>query len=126
MKALQGEGDLLKQFKIELARASNFCVGTALVTKSGLDLLNPSIERCLEGGGRGCVLFGVDLPTEPAAIESLCTIQTKHKKNFELRRFQPGRTFFHPKFSIFIRRSGAKTAILGSLKPDRRRAKQEL
>lgn len=114
MKALQADGELLKQFKSELARASKFYFGMALVTKSGLDLLHTSIERFLERGGHGSVLFGVDLPTEPEAIESLCTIQTQHKQNFELRRFQPGRTFFHPKLSIFDRHAGAKTAIIGS------------
>jgi HKD family nuclease len=114
MKALQGEGELLKQFKAELPRAAKFYVARALVTKSGMDLIQPLIERCLERGGRGCMLFGVDLPTEPVAIERLCTIQTRHKQNFELRRFQPGRTFFHPKLSIFVRQAGAKTAIVGS------------
>lgn len=114
MKALQAEGELLRQFKAELSKASTFCLGMALVTKSGLDLIQPSIERCLEKGGRGCVLFGVDLPTEPAAIEGLWKIQTQHKQNFELRRFQPGRTFFHPKFCIFLGRGGTKTAIIGS------------
>src|SRR5205085_424062 len=88
-------------------------IGMALVTNTGLDLIGPSIERCLRNGGKGWVLFGVDLPTEPAAIETLSTLQKQYKK-FELRRFQPGRTFFHPKFSIFIGVSGTKTAIIGS------------
>ena len=60
------------------------------------------------------MLFGVDLPTEPAAIEILYTIQTQHKENFELRRFEPGRTIFHPKFSIFVGQTGTVTAIIGS------------
>jgi len=114
MEALQAEGELLKRFKADLERASEFRLGMALVTESGLDLIHRSIERCLKRGGYGCVLFGVDLPTEPAAIESLYTIQTQHKQNFELRRFEPGRTFFHPKFSIFVGRAGAMTAIIGS------------
>ena len=114
MRALQGEGELLKRFRAELARSSRFCLGMALVTKSGLDLIQPSIEGCLEKGGQGCVLFGVDLPTDPPAIETLCAIQTRHRGNFELRRFQPGRTFFHPKVSIFISQGGAMTAIIGS------------
>jgi HKD family nuclease len=114
MKALQGEDDLLKQFKAELPRAARFYVGMALVTKSGMDVIQPLIERCLERGGRGCVLFGVDLPTDPAAIERLCKIQELHNQTFVLRRFQPGRTFFHPKLSIFVRKNGAKTAIVGS------------
>ena len=31
-----------------------------------------------------------------------------------MRRFQSGRTFFHPKFSIFCGKTGKKTAIVGS------------
>lgn len=114
MKALQAEGDLVGQFKAELARASEFCFGMALVTKSGLDLIRSSIDLCLERGGRGRVLFGVDLPTEPAAIEALCEIKAQYKRNFELRRFQPGKRFFHPKFAIFSGKTGAHTAIIGS------------
>jgi HKD family nuclease len=114
MKALQAEGELLKRIKTELAKASRVCFGMALVTRSGLDLLYPSIERFLERGGRASVLFGVDLPSEPRAIEILSRLEEQHSQNFVLRRFQPGRTFFHPKLSIFERQNGAKTAIIGS------------
>jgi|SRR5581483_5148696 len=113
LKALQAENELLKQFTTELASASEFYLGMALVTKRGLDLVFASIERCLERQGRGCVLFGVDLPTDPDAIQSLCDLQIRHR-NFEVRRFQAGKRFFHPKVSVFLRRSGVKTAIIGS------------
>ena len=36
------------------------------------------------------------------------------KGNFEVRRFEPGKRFFHPKISVFVSRSGAATAIIGS------------
>jgi HKD family nuclease len=114
MKALQAENELLERFKTELARASEFYLGMALVTKGGLELILSSIERCLEKQGHGQVLFGIDLPTDPDAIKSLCALQTRYKKNFEVRRFQPGKRFFHPKVSVFIGRTGAKTAIVGS------------
>jgi HKD family nuclease len=114
MKALQAENELLEQFTTELARSSEFYLGMALVTKSGLERVLSSIERCLERQGHGQVLFGIDLPTDPEAIQSLCALQTRHKGDFEVRRFQPGRCFFHPKVSVFVGRSGAKTAIIGS------------
>lgn len=113
MKALQSEGELLRALKDGLRSASEFRLGLALVTKGGLDLIRPSIERCLQKGGDGYVLFGVDLPTQPAAIDDLCAIQARYRQNFHLQRFQSGRMFFHPKFSMFIRR-GKKTAIIGS------------
>jgi len=31
-----------------------------------------------------------------------------------VRRFQPGPRFFHPKVSVFFKRNGKKTAIIGS------------
>jgi HKD family nuclease len=114
MKTLQAEGELLKQFNAELTRASKFSLGMALVTRSGLSLISQPIERCLRSGGHGSILFGVDLPTEPAAIETLLAIQARHKENFQLRRFQPGRTFFHAKISIFVRKTDVRTAIVGS------------
>jgi HKD family nuclease len=114
VNALQSEGALVKLLKTELSRARKFCFGMALITQNGLDLISSSMESCLEAGGRGRVLFGIDLPTEPAAIENLCTIQRKYKRGFELRRFQSGRTFFHPKLSIFTRQDATKAAVIGS------------
>jgi HKD family nuclease len=114
MKALQAENELLERFTTELGRASEFYLGMALVTKSGLKLILPSIERSLERQGHGQVLFGIDLPTDPEAIQSLCALQIRYKGNFEVRRFQSGTRFFHPKVSVFIARTGAKTAIIGS------------
>jgi HKD family nuclease len=97
-----------------LARASTFYLGFALVTKGGLKLVLASIERCLRNRGHGQVLFGIDLPTDPDAIESLMALQGRHKENFEVRRFQSGTRFFHPKVSVFVKRNGAKIVIIGS------------
>jgi HKD family nuclease len=114
MTALQPEKELLEQFKKEMARASQFYLGMALVTKGGLKLVLPSMERCLKMRGRGQVLFGVDLPTDPDAIQSLKALESRHKQNFEVRLFQSGTRFFHPKVSVFVRSDGKKTAIVGS------------
>ncbi len=114
MKALQGENDMVKQFTEELAGATEFYIGMALVTKSGLKLVLPAIERCLERHGRGYFLFGIDLPTDPDAVQNLMTLQTRHAESFEVRRFQSGTRFFHSKVSVFVKRNRAKTAIIGS------------
>lgn len=60
------------------------------------------------------MLFGVDLPTEPAAVEILREIEAQHGQTFKLRRFQSGRTFFHSKISIFSRKAGTTAALIGS------------
>src|SRR5580704_17017650 len=114
MKVLQSEGLLLRQFKAELGKASKFYLCMALVTKSGLDLIDSSITQCLKNGGAGYVLFGLDLPTEPAAIEKLMKLEARYPRNFHVRRFQSGRTFFHSKLSIFVQRNRKMNAILGS------------
>lgn len=114
MKVLQSEGLLLRQFKAEFDKASKFYLCMALVTKSGLDLIDSSITQCLKKGGAGYVLFGLDLPTEPAAIEKLMRLEAQHRQKFQLRRFQSGTKFFHPKLSVFIDKNHKKTAILGS------------
>ena len=115
MKALQAENELLEHFKKDLSRASEFYLGMALVTKGGLKLVRASIERCLERRGRGYVLFGVDLPT---AIQSLKALQSRHKENFEVRHFQPGTQFLHPKVSVFVKRNGAKVGCSANLQGD--------
>ena len=114
MKALQAENELLNHVTRELTKASEFYLGFALVTSGGLKLVLPTIERCLRKRGRGQVLFGVDLPTDPEAIHSLMILQIRHKDNFEVRLFQSGKRFFHPKISIFVKSNGAKVAIIGS------------
>ncbi len=114
MKALQTENELLKHVTSELAKASEFYLAFALVTSGGLKLVLPSIERCLRNRGRGRMLFGVDLPTDPEAIQSLMTLQSRHKDNFEVRLFQSGTRFFHPKVSVFVKSNRAKVAIIGS------------
>jgi hypothetical protein len=39
MKALQGEGELIRQVRSELAKAAEFSFGMALIKRSGLDLI---------------------------------------------------------------------------------------
>jgi HKD family nuclease len=114
MKVLLAENELRKQFTKELSRASEFYLGMALVTKTGLKMVLPAMKRCLKRRGHGCVLFGIDLPTDPDSIQTLKTLQGQYQETFEVRCFQPGIRFFHPKMSIFVRRNGAKTAIVGS------------
>lgn len=113
VRALQGEKELLKCLVSRLSHASEFSLGMALVSAGGLAIVGKALESCLARGGRGRFLFGVDLPTDPKAIEVLQAIRKKHPDSFDLRRFQQGRRPFHAKMSIFV--SGSKrSAIIGS------------
>ena len=49
LKALQAENELLKHFRKELARASEFYLGMALVTKGGLKLILARLSGALKG-----------------------------------------------------------------------------
>src|ERR1700741_4996345 len=83
MRILQAKGELLKRVKNEFARAASFYLATALITKSGLELLYSAIDGALARGCHGSVLFGVDLPSDPQAIGTLCDIQRQYKNSFE-------------------------------------------
>jgi len=114
MKALLDEQELLQEFKEELAKAARFHIGMALLTKKGVDHIYASMARCLRQGGRGEILIGIDLPTEPRAIKRLCNLKQRFTNGLDLRLFLSGERVFHPKFSIFSSKTGAKTAIVGS------------
>jgi hypothetical protein len=111
MKALQAENELLEQFTTELARSSEFYLGMALVTKSGLERVLSSIERCLERQGQGQVLFGIDLPTDPDAIQSLCGPGIRAISRFD--DFNPAGVFSTPRFQFLSAAVGQKPPSSG-------------
>jgi HKD family nuclease len=115
MKTLLYEDELVERFRGELRQAKQFSFGMALVRQSGLDDLLPSILQSLHRGAKGRILFGIDLPSDPNAIASLCRVRDQFPEDFEVRLFQPGaRRFFHPKLSVFAGKNDRKTAIVGS------------
>src|SRR5262249_49157244 len=71
MKALLYESELLEASRQLVSSATRFHVAMALVTRSGVDALLSSMEDCLAEGGEGRFLVGIDMPTEPYAIECL-------------------------------------------------------
>ena len=96
-------------------RAKGFQVATALVTTSGLSELMGAISQCLARGGSGEILFGVDLPTEPNAIQSLLDLHSKYPETFAIRRLNSSTgSIFHPKLWSFTLRSGSRVAVIGS------------
>jgi HKD family nuclease len=114
MKALVYADDLLAQFRGELDRASKFHLAFALVSRDGLQLIHQNLVGCLERGGEGRVLVGIDMPTPPDAIQMLCDLQSEFP-TLEVRVFESGqRAIFHPKLAVFLRKGGGVTAIVGS------------
>src|SRR6185437_5620155 len=88
---------------------------TALVTRSGLRLLVGDISTCLARGGFGEILIGIDLPTEPDAIQSLLKLCGKYSSRLTIKRFKSESTnIFHPKLWTFTLKSARRLALVGS------------
>jgi len=115
VKALLYESELLKQFHVCLRSSSEFSIGMALITISGLEAISEALDDCLGNGGCGRILVGIDMPTDPDAIQKLCDWRDKFKTQLQLRVFEStGSSIFHPKLSIFRTSKGRWSAIVGS------------
>jgi HKD family nuclease len=109
------ERQLVTKIQRELASAKQFKIATAMVSIAGVKQICSSIGRCLEKGGCGKVLFGIDLPSDPKAIGSLRDIEIEYSGQLELKYFRPLKNrIFHPKLFLFRTRSGKTSAIIGS------------
>jgi hypothetical protein len=83
------ERQLVIQLQEELLSAKMFRIASAMVSVAGVNEIFPSLERCLEKGGSGRILIGVDLPSDPHAIERLRKLADEHSDNLKLRYFRP-------------------------------------
>jgi HKD family nuclease len=115
IRPLLYERQLVTKVQRELASAQQFQVATAMVSVAGVEWIHRSIEQCMEKGGSGRILFGIDLPSDPKAIERLRDIATEYSGQLELKYFRPLKNrIFHPKLFLFRTRSGKTSAIIGS------------
>jgi HKD family nuclease len=115
LETLLYENETVERFRSELSRSQRFDFAFGLLSNNGLKEVEDALTRCLKAGGQGRILVGVDMPTHPDAIRELRKLETRYKKQLELRRFQSGkRHIFHVKLAIFENRKGKQTAILGS------------
>ena len=115
IRPLLYERELVTRVQRELNSARMFRIATAMVSPAGVDELYLSLERCLERGGSGRILIGVDLPSDPHAIERLRKLATEHSGRLELKYFRPMKTrIFHPKLFIFGNGASSSSAIVGS------------
>ena len=115
VKPLLYETELVAALYQQFRRANSFVIGMALISRNGLHALIQDMTNCLLRGGKGSVLFGVDLPTNPDAISELVQLRDKFAGQFRLRRFESGKqSTFHPKLFIFVGQNGDRSAIVGS------------
>jgi hypothetical protein len=86
-----------------------------MASAAGMDYVGDSIRRCLQKGGSGEILIGIDLPTDPKALGELLQIQSKNAGQLNLKTFRRLKNrIFHPKLFIFERSGGKKSAVVGS------------
>jgi HKD family nuclease len=115
VKTLLYEQQVLTTVQRHLASARRFKIATAMVSAAGMDYVGDSIRRCLQKGGTGEILIGIDLPTDPKALGELLQIQSKHAGQLDLKTFRRlKKRIFHPKLFIFEGSRGNKSAVVGS------------
>jgi HKD family nuclease len=115
MKLLLYEQELLDEVRRQVRRAREFSIAQALITVNGLVQVEKEIRDSLGRGGGGRVLVGIDMPTEPEAIERLLRIQEMYGPQLELRFFKSGvHRMLHAKFAVFRDQHGKGTGIIGS------------
>ena len=114
MKLLVVPGATATTLQRQLQQCRSFRIASALITPRGLDECENAMRKALARGAQGMVLFGVDLPTYPEAIERLLLIQKAFPKRFTVRRSeQYAGHLFHPKIAI-LDRGTSGFGIVGS------------
>lgn len=115
MKALLYESEARKEWRAQLWTAKQFRIAMALVKKNGIDLVRDAMDSAFDSGAKGQFLVGVDLPTEPDAIEILCDLRDQYSPRFQLAYFRPAKhQDFHAKVGLFQSTAGKWSAIVGS------------
>jgi HKD family nuclease len=115
VKALLYESEARNAWQAQLQTAKQFRIAMALVKKNGIDLLRDAMDSAFDCGAKGQFLVGVDLPTEPDAIEILCNLRDQYSPRFQLAYFRPAkRQDFHAKVGLFQSTAGKWSAIVGS------------
>ena len=115
VKTLLYEKELLTAVQRRLMSARRFKIATAMISAAGVNNVDESISICLKKGGTGEILIGIDLPSEPKAMQELLRIQADYADQLTLKIFSRLKNrIFHPKLFIFESRNGRRSAIIGS------------
>jgi len=115
MKSFLSETDTLLAIRKYCRKAKGMKAALALITRSGLHQVEKELEQLLVRGGEVQVLLGVDMATEPEAIEELLALEQHYADRMAIRRFvTETMQTFHPKAWIFSFQSGPAVAIVGS------------
>ena len=115
MRTFLSEAETLLEIRKCCRRATRIRAALALITCSGLRLIEDDLEGLLARGGEVQVLLGTDMATEPEAIEALLNLQEQYSGRLTVRRYASNTSqTFHPKAWLFSFRSGPGSAVVGS------------
>lgn len=98
--------NLQSELKSHLKNADEIWVAVALLTKKGLEFIQENLPR----NAKQNYILGVDLPTDPEALDILCKQQVLNDVSVKMYYNQE---FYHPKVYI-IRTKKTFTAFVGS------------
>ena len=115
MRTFLSEAETLLEIRKCCRRATRIRAALALITCSGLRLIEDDLEGLLARGGGVQVLLGTDMATEPEAIKALLNLQEQYPGVLTVRRYASNTSqTFHPKAWLFSFRSGPGSAVIGS------------
>ena len=115
MRVFVDNRQYLTALRCLFAQARSFSIAMALVRRSGLDQILGAMTSALKSSATGRVLFGIDMPTEPAAITALLDLRRQFHGQFEVRRYEwRAHGIFHPKLYAFELTNGEVFTIIGS------------
>lgn len=99
--AFLANSEVSDEMKKVFSKCKEFSLATAILTKSGLTVIDKELKKCLRLGGKGSILIGTDLPSEPDAIRELMLLDKAYPKHLKLKYMKPGgNRIFHPKILI--------------------------
>lgn len=114
MKALLEGSKLLGAYEAQFRAANEVSLVMPLVTTRGIRLLRTSIHDLLKRSGTLKILLGLDMFTDPAAVQRLLDISDRFPGRCSLRCFESSPpSILHAKMAIFEGK-GRRAAIVGS------------
>jgi HKD family nuclease len=109
------EDPLLPHLQALVEQAHEVDIAVAFVMPTGMELVQPLLQRMLAGGGRLRVLCGDYLGiTDPDALMRLCDLADGCADRVDLRVYRPQGQSFHPKAYLMVDRQGRSTGFVGS------------
>jgi HKD family nuclease len=106
----------LERVRRDIGGAEHFVLITAFATPDGIELLEPSMRKCLEAGGQGTLVLALDKQHFNAAdlFEKLATLADLFPQRLEIRIVHERSGLLHAKAVFAKLPDGSATLLVGS------------